>query len=171
MRVVLWRRAEFRAKSESRSGFISMSSQWKEGMPFRWTSTDLKGCSTQQSARFCTWDRGIPGTYTDWKEQSLRAALQRGTRVALVDENLNMSQQRALAARKANGLHQKRGGQQGQGGHCPSLLCPCEAPPGILCPGLEPPVQERESCWRRSRGGPQRQSEGWSTSPMKKAEG
>ena len=26
------------------------------------------------------------------------------------------------------GLQQKRGGQQGEGGGCPALLCPCDAP-------------------------------------------
>ena len=62
----------------------------------------------------------------------------------LMDDKLNMSQQCALAARKANGLRHERGGQQGQGGDCPSLLWSCEAPSGVLCPGMEPPVQERQ---------------------------
>jgi len=29
------------------------------------------------------------------------------------------------------GLHQKRGGQQGERGNCPTLLCPCETPSGV----------------------------------------
>ena len=64
----------------------------------------------------------------------------------LVDEKLNMSQQCALAALTTSGilgLHQKRGGQQGQGSDCPPLLSPCEAPSGVLHPGLGPLVQER----------------------------
>ena len=40
-------------------------------------------------------------------------------------------------------FHQKRSGQQGEGGDCPPQLSPCEDPAGILSPSLGPPTQER----------------------------
>ena len=62
-----------------------------------------------------------------------------------MDRKLDMSQQCALAAQKANypGLHQQRGDQYDEGGGCPSLLYRHEAPSGVLCPGLGPPIQEK----------------------------
>ena len=75
----------------------------------------------------------------------------------LVDENLNMSQRCVLAAQKANGSwalsEEERGGQQGRGGDFPSLLCPCEDPSGVLCPGLGILSRGKMwSCWRGSSG-------------------
>ncbi|KAJ7406994.1 hypothetical protein WISP_129531 [Willisornis vidua] len=70
----------------------------------------------------------------------------------LVDGKMAMSQQCALAAKKANsilGCIKRHVGQWVEGGGPPFLLCPHETQPGVLNPGLEP------SACGPARAGPQ----------------
>ncbi|PKU45798.1 hypothetical protein llap_3884 [Limosa lapponica baueri] len=63
----------------------------------------------------------------------------------LVENRMTMSQQCALVAKKANwspGVLQEECGHQVEGGYPPPLLCPSEAPSGVLCPVLGFPVPE-----------------------------
>ena len=58
---------------------------------------------------------------------------------------LDMNQQRTciLAGQLYPGLHQKRDGQQEEGGDCPPLFFTHETPAGVLYPSLESPTQKR----------------------------
>jgi len=62
----------------------------------------------------------------------------------LVDEKLDMSQQRAgPEGQPYPGLHQKQCGQESKGGDSAPLLHAGETSPGVLRPALEPSAQER----------------------------
>ncbi|PKU49327.1 sodium glucose cotransporter 1-like [Limosa lapponica baueri] len=63
----------------------------------------------------------------------------------LVDEKLDMSQEYAFHSPEGQlnlKLHQKKCGQQVQGGDSTPLLCSGVSSPGVLCPGLEFPTSE-----------------------------
>ena len=60
----------------------------------------------------------------------------------LVGEKLNMIQQCVLAARKANGILGSV--RKGVAKRDREVIVPCETPSGVLCSGLEPPIQERQ---------------------------
>ncbi|PKU26725.1 rna-directed dna polymerase from mobile element jockey- hypothetical protein [Limosa lapponica baueri] len=88
----------------------------------------------------------------------------------LVDENLNMSWQCALAAQKVShilGCIKKSVTSRVREVSLP--LCSHETPPELLCPALESPTEEEHGPVgaRPEKDHEDDQSEGWSTSPMK----
>lgn len=87
--------------------------------------------------------QGNPGY--EYKEELIVSSPVEKNWGILVDGKMDMSQQCACAAQKANsilGCIKERGGQEGAGGYCPPLHCPCEAPAGALHLSLVPPVQK-----------------------------
>ena len=66
------------------------------------------------------------------------------------------------------GLHHKMADQQGEGGDCLPLLCPCEVPLTVLHSALGPPEQKKcMELLEQVQGSPRGWLEGWSAYPVK----
>ena len=84
----------------------------------------------------------------------------------LVDEELDVRQQCALTAQKADCIRAASAeGGSGQGGDCPPLLCPREPPPAVLRPGLGPSTG-RVGAVGAGPGEAMKMLRGWSTSAV-----
>jgi len=147
-------------------------------MPSRGTLTGLRGgsirtswSSARPSARSCRWVEVIPSPNTGWVENGLRAALRRRTwgcqliRSSTWLSNVCSQPRRPTVSWAAS----REAWPAGRGrGLCPSTLLwwdPTWSPAsssGALSTG------KTWTCWSGSRGGLQKRSEGWSTSPMRK---
>jgi len=145
--------------STATSSSLKMTPSWvvwsahlRDGMPSRrtWTSSgsglvQTSWGSTRHSAGSCTWVGASPGINTGWGMKGLRAALPRRT---WGTGAWKAGHEPATCAHNPEGqphlgLHQEKCGQQVEGGDSVTLLCSDETSPGVLCPALEPSVQER----------------------------
>jgi len=122
--------------------------------PFKGTWTNLKSWNHKNLMRFskakckvlCSSQGGFRYAYRLREELIENSSVEKDLEVLV---NRRAGHEPALCTYSLEGHHypglcQKRGGQQVEGGDCAPLLCPCAAPSGVLCPGTEPPVQERQ---------------------------
>lgn len=72
----------------------------------------------------------------------MRASLTKKDLGVLIDRKLDVSQQYAFAAQKANDILSCITRLVALGTNCPPLLCPYKVLSGVLCPTLGHPAQE-----------------------------
>ena len=147
------------------------------GMPSIGTWTGLRGgpaqtcwSSPRPSARSCAWIGATLSTNTGWVENALRAAaLRRRTWGCwLMRSSAWPSNVRSQPRKEPySGLHPQQHGQQVEGGDSAPLLH-FETPPGVLCPALEPQHRTDVDLLERVQRRPQKWSEGWNTSAVRK---
>jgi len=147
---------QFREQKEEKAS--KKKKTWTGGpMPISFTS--------RPSARYCTWVRAIPSTDTWWLENGLRAALRRRTWGCQFMKDSTWASNVCLKPRKPSifwvASREAWPGDQGRG-FCPSTLLLQYTTRGTVS-SSEEPNRRTWNCWSRSRGGPWRWSEVWST--------
>jgi len=145
--------------------WVVWSACLSDGMPARGTWTGLRGGpvwtswgSTRTCTTSCIWVGATPGINTGWGDEGLESSPAKEDLGALVGEKLDMSQQCALAAQKANNILSctKSSVTSRLRGVCPSSLLwwdPIWSPAsrfGALSTG------KTRTCWIGFRGGPQK---------------
>lgn len=117
----------------------------REGMKTRGTLTGLKSEPVWTHASY-TWAGAIPCPNTGWGMNTLRTALRRRTweywwtwKTSRDLEMCDISTESQLCP----GLHQKKCGQQVEGGVSAPVLHSHEIPPRVLHPALVSATQER----------------------------
>ncbi|KAK4816307.1 LOW QUALITY PROTEIN: hypothetical protein QYF61_014605 [Mycteria americana] len=103
------------------------------------------------SARSCTWVGATPKICTDWGLNGLKSSLPGKDLGILADEKLDTSWQCALAAQKAScilGCIKRSVASRSREVILPLYSALVRPAPGVLCPALEPAVQERHGAVR-----------------------
>lgn len=112
---------------------ISLLVMWSVGLGAPWESLlTIPGCVVQTTR----WRKGMPsrGTLTDLKGEGLGSVPWREAQHDLIMCSCSTE------SWSYPGQHQKKHGQQVEGGDCVPLLCCCEVLAGVLCSALRSPT-------------------------------